>query len=398
MAEEEADYRSAEMEAATARRALCAQQEKLKALVARIRAQHKVLLIGPDAQHLSDVLNSFAFTLKGNSEPICSPHGAKFSFKEYPMLEHKSKKERGLTIFKCTGLADIDDQDKATHILQYILEGALIEQHLKMSLFRGHDSVVSQFKDRAVKLEQMFQAVLFVEHDEQSFDKTSRLAKMLTDATQNSKYLRIQKIPVIRLINFENGEPENGEAEESKDEMLEASMSLNAAQGRKLQKALRRSASNGALKLMVNSKALGQQHQQPFENKPLTRAASNGSFRCISPYQYSSNESLAGLPEIMRSVDSYKFEHKYPDEEACELSGSRIITPKLCGPDKAEPKQHLKLLMILNDLLEVLVNPEGDAALQARIDEGAPLTFRSSTCPAKGKKRTRNESWMKFWK
>ena len=58
-------------------------------------------------------------------------------------------------------------------------------------------------------------------------------------------------------------------------------------------------------------------------------------------------------------------------------SSSRIIEPTLCMPETIDPEKHAHCLNILNEIMTILNEPDGDSARRSRIPDATQYVYHT---------------------
>jgi len=322
-------------------------KNSIKKNLPRINHDNNVLVIGARNVGKSSLINSIWLAMTGESEERSPPVGVTFHLGCHRLYgrEAKYSRDRGVrlpggsvNLWDTRGIHLVHDEEKVALILQYLLEGRLEKSFFHQALILPVDKIKARFHNTEVSTKKHWKAVIFVERkdaDEKMQEQTQRLGRILQLALSRSKFNSIKNLPVLRTLN--------GAEEEV----------------RKINSTLRKNMSS-----------------------------------------LSSTESLneVGLPKQVFPIESYQWRIEYEnfDEEgfgqdsAGSDNGSEIdYANQTSGrfefnnrkaPDQIYPEQHLSLLLLLNDLLNVLIDPNSETSCKWRLDTLLPQINENPTC------------------
>jgi len=313
----------------------------------KIYHENNVLVLGARNVGKSSLINSIWLAMTGESEERSPPVGVTFHLGCHKLYgrEARYSRDRGVrlpggsvNLWDTRGIHLVHEEEKVALILQYLLEGRLERSFFHQALILPIDKIKTRFHNTEVSTKKHWKAVIFVERkdaDEKMQQQTERLGRILQLALSRSKFNSIKNLPVLRTLN--------GAEEEVKK---------------------------------INS----------------TLRANRSSL--------SSTESLneVGLPKQVFPIESYQWRIEYEnfDDEGfgksdygsdngseidyAEMPSGRFEFNNRKGPSEISPEQHLSLLLFLNDLLSVLIDPNSEASCKWRLDNLLPQVHDSPTC------------------
>lgn len=318
-------------------------KNQIKSNLPKVYHDNNVLVLGARNVGKSSLINSVWLAMTGESEERAPPVGVTFHLGCHKLYgrEARYSRDRGvrlpggsINLWDTRGIHLVHEEEKVALILQYLLEGRLERSFFHQALILPIDKLKSRFHNTEVSTKKHWKAVIFVERknaDEKMRTQTERLGRILQSALSKSKFHSIKNLPVLRTLN--------GAEEEVK---------------------------NISTTLRANKSSIG------------------------------STESLTevGLPRQWHPIESYQWQIQYEsvddegfntasDNESVDLAdmpSMRFEFNNRKAPCQIYPEQHLSLLLFLNDLLQVLIDPNSEASKNWRLEKYLAVAPENPSC------------------
>lgn len=322
---------------------------------------NNILVIGARDVGKSSLINSIWLAISGQNEECSPPVGVTFHLGPHTLYTRNSKynKDRGIrfpggTVQFCDtrGLHLIHEESKASLIIQYLLEGRMDRSFFHQALMQNEESLKHRFAHADVSPRKHYKAVIFVERKDATnaqLEQTERLARITLNALARSKYSNIRNLPVVRALNAAHDEVKQLGKNTRLMSNVSSTDSLNEMglpnRTHNLESYQWRTVYEGFDDERLNSEEQVAIPEDPVATVPSTSAAADGGHEQVTEEGVSQR---------------FEFRNRY-------------------GPKEINPEQHLSLLLFLDDLLKVLINPNCESAKAWRLEKAALAGAVSST-------------------
>jgi len=339
--------------------------------------QNKILVIGARYVGKTSLINSLWCAMSGETSEIAGPGKPKFHLGQnciYAKRSSSKNKHTSLQLFDTRGIQDIHDNKKTALILQYILEGRITKGFFKQSLMMDADTLKNRLKSNKIDMDGFFKAVIFVESNNPTpsmVEQTDRLADCLRTALSESRFMRLKHIPIIRTVN--GCEPEIIEDIGRRMSTVSTMPSLRRDADRDY--GLPSSFHSLDSYQWKDSKAnleIDPEDLQHFSPKVAFDAGIESESADSEENDSKSSQVSESSSNSSKPTKTSKIRrNSNGSSSTTESSKSRFLFPARQGPDEISAEQHLSLLLYLNDLLKIILDPECSLAIHSRLDKSS---------------------------
>lgn len=316
---------------------------------------NNVLVIGAHNVGKSSLINSVWLAMSGQNEERAPPVGVTFHLGHHKLYtrDPRYSKERGVRfpggsvqLWDTRGFHLIHEESKAALIMQYLLEGRLDRTFFHQALMLDEEKLKQRFSRAEVSPRKHYKAIIFVERkdatDEQ-LEQTERLAKIVQLALAKSQFNKIKNMPVIRALNGADDEVKQLAKVERLMSNVSSTESLN--------------------EIGLSPKT---HNLESYQWRVEYEGFDDEGF---------GNDQATGARNSIPELDEENQTASDSDEEISQ----RFEFSNRYGPDVINPEQHLSLLLFLNDLLQVLIDPNCESAKAWRLEKDKLASVTSAS-------------------
>lgn len=328
----------------------------IKRNLPKVYHDNNVLVLGARNVGKSSLINSIWLAMTGESEERSPPVGVTFHLGCHKLYgrEAKYSRDRGVrlpggsvNLWDTRGIHLVHDEEKVALILQYLLEGRLEKSFFHQALILPVDKIKARFHNTEVSTKKHWKAVIFVERkdaDGKMQQQTERLGRILQLALSRSKFNSIKNLPVLRTLN--------GAGEEVK----------------KINSTLKMNRSSLSSTESLNEVGL------PKQVFPIESYQWRIEYESFDEEGFGNNKGESVNPSSDNGSENGS-DIDYAEQKSCRFEFNNRK-----APGQIYPEQHLSLLLFLNDLLNVLIDPNSETSCKWRLDSLLPQVHDNPGC------------------